>query len=188
MTQRDAHWYRLLLGWIEAGLRRTTCDRLALRVMPLKLVRFPDSPEPGATAWATYEFSDRRWKGPDVEVGYELVVALRGEVDGLTILRRTVETLSALDRPPLPGGVVLDLLQGIEGLPDTLPHAIFVPSWFPNALEPLVEGGRRVEAVMIVPVTEGEVDLVRTSGFDALAARWERSLAVLIDPGRPSAA
>lgn len=185
---RDLPWLEQLLGWLEAGLAAGRSERLGLRSSGLKLLRFPDAPEPGYTTWCTFEHSDRRWPGPGVEVGYELVVAAKGPVDGLTILRRAVDTLRAVDRPPVVGTAVLDLLVGVEGLPPALRHAVFVPPWWDDRLEPLVHGTRRVEAVHVVPASEEEVDRLRRDGFEALASRWERTLTPLLDPGRPTVA
>lgn len=183
---RDPRWYRLLLGWLEASLRRTTVDRMGLRATPLKLLRFADSPGPHHTTFTTYEHSDRRWTGDGVQVGYELVFAAAGEVDGITVLRRVVETLAALERPPAYGTVIVDLFQGIDGMGPHLRHAVFTTPWAWDALAPLREGDVVVEPVMVVAATEAEVDLVRTSGFDALARQWEVHTAPLLDPGRPS--
>ncbi|MCB9663053.1 MAG: suppressor of fused domain protein [Alphaproteobacteria bacterium] len=186
MSARELGWYRLLLGWLEANLRQTTSERLGLRSTPLKLVRFPDSPGPGMCTWTTFEHSDLRWPGPGVEVGYELVFSSRAEVDGLTVLRRAVESLGAMQRPAQPGLVLLDLLVAVDGLSPLLRHAVLLPPWIWDHWEPLVEGERRVEAVQVVPATEAEVDLARREGVAALAEHWERALAQLLEPGRPS--
>ncbi len=161
---------------------------MALADTPLKMLRFRDSPEAGYTTWTTFQHSERTWRGPDVLVGYELVVAAKGPVDGMTILRRAVETLAAVNRPPVVGAAVLDLLTGIEGLPDTLRHAVFAEPWWNDEALPLHEEGRRVEAVVIVPASEGEVELLRTQGLDALERGWERTVTPLLDPGRPTLA
>lgn len=186
-TARDPRWYRLLLGWLEAGMRTTTVDRMALRSTPLKLLRFADSPLPGHTTWSTYERSDRTWRGPDVDVGYELVFTAQGDVDGLTVLRRATDVLAAMERPPLPGTVLTDLLHSIDGMGVHLCHAVLVPAWSWDGLEPLVEGRRRVEAVALVPASQAEVDLVHAEGPEALMARWDASAAHLFSPGRPPA-
>lgn len=181
---RDVSWYRLLLGWLEVGLRRTTADRLGLRSTPLKLLRFHDSPHDGHTTWSTYEFSDRRWKGPGVEVGYELAITLKGPVDGITALRRATEVLDGLARPPQVGTVLVDLFQGIDGVSLALRHGVIVAPWVWPDVAPLEDRGRRVELMMIVPAGEDEIDRAADDGFPALEDAWSAPGVNLLDPAR----
>ncbi len=177
-------WYRLLLGWLEVGLRRTTADRLGLRSTPLKMVRFHASPTADHTTWTTYEFSDRRWRGPNVEVGYELAISLKGPVDGITALRRATEVLDGLARPPQVGTVLVDLFQGVDGVSTALRHGVVVAPWlWPNML-PLEDGGRRVELMVIVPAGEDEIDRAADDGFAALEDAWADPNVNLLDPQR----
>lgn len=184
-STRDLAWYRLLLGWLEVGLRRTTSDRLGLRSTPLKLLRFQDSPSTPHTTWSTYEFSDRRWQGPDVQVGYELAICLRGDADGITALRRATEVLNGLARPPQVGAVLVDLFQSVDGLSTALRHGVIVaPEWLWPAMEPLQDGGRRVELMLVVPAGEDEIDRIADHGFPALEDAWNAAGVDLLNPAR----
>lgn len=185
-SDRDPSHLRLLLGWLEVGLRRTTVDRLGLKRTPLKLLRFHDAPTAHATTWCTFEHSLRRWPGPDgLGVGYEVAWSARGpDIDGITALRRIVETLAALDRPPLPGQVLVDVFQGIDGLSPVLRHGVITPAWLWPTLEPLHDGNRRTELRLVVPAGEDEIDRIADDGFDGLEATWEQTAADLLDPAR----
>lgn len=188
--ERDVAWWSQVLAWLEAGFATGPTQRMALRSTGLKLVRCPDSPGPGVTTLCTFEHSARTWPAaddPDLHVGYELVSALSGDADQVTLLRRAVEVLAAVSRPPQPGNVLMDLCTGLDGLHVDLRHGILVAPWAWDGLEPLHAPPRRVEAVCVVPASTAEVELLKTEGWDALAERWERDLTPLVDPGRRSA-
>ena len=120
-----------------------------------------------------------------VTIPTEILVDARGRRDYVANVAATIAFFVMKDKWKVAPDVTFAEIIGMYAPDLAVRHVLFVPPFqWPDGMTRVVLRDRTIYPLLAVPITDGELELVRREGADALTDRWVRESTDVLDWSR----